>query len=114
MRPHRPENPKEIFDKRVIDALNKDDGPHNGEAGDDKEGWVIDSNVCADGGTVLGFFDESQPQPYDNSRCVWYVDDPYVERPLVKTEESAIGFYALNGRVRFAEKPRRRNGFIRH
>jgi len=28
---------------------------------------------------------------------VWYVDDPHVERPLVKTHDSAVGFYALNG-----------------
>jgi len=28
---------------------------------------------------------------------VWYVDDPHIERPLVKTEDSAVGFYALNG-----------------
>jgi len=43
------------------------------------------------------FFDASQPQPYDNSRRVWYVDDPHIERPLVKTEDSAVGFYAVNG-----------------
>jgi len=47
--------------------------------------------------TILGFFDASQPQPYDNSRRVWYVDDPHVERPLVQTEDSAAGFCALNG-----------------
>ena len=46
---------------------------------------------------MLGFFNASQPQPYDNSRRVWYVGDPHVERPLVKTEDSAVGFYALNG-----------------
>lgn len=28
---------------------------------------------------------------------MWYVDDPHVERQLVKTEDSAVGFYALNG-----------------
>lgn len=28
---------------------------------------------------------------------MWYVDDPHIERPLVKTEDSAVGFYALNG-----------------
>ena len=96
-RPHRPENPEEILDERVGDALDEDDSPHNKQEGDDEEGWVVDDDVCTDGGTVLGFFDASQPQPYDNSRRVWYVDDPHVERPLVKTEDSAVGFYALNG-----------------
>jgi hypothetical protein len=54
---------------------------------------------------VIGFFDASKPQPYDNSRRVWYVDDPHVGRPLVKTHDSAVGFYALNGEscVRFTE-----------
>ncbi|CCC41343.1 IS630-like element ISHwa7 family transposase [Haloquadratum walsbyi] len=96
-RPYRPENPEEILDERVGDALDEDETPHNREEGDDEEGWTVDDDVCTDGGTVLGFFDASQPQPYDNSRRVWYVDDPHVERPLVKTEESAVGFYALNG-----------------
>jgi hypothetical protein len=96
-RPTRPENPEEVLDERVADALNEDDSPHNKREGDDDEGWVVDDDVCTDGGTVLGFFDASQPQPYDNSRRVWYVDDPHVERPLVKTEDSAVGFYALNG-----------------
>ena len=96
-RPWRPENPKEILEERVDDALDEGDQPHNKREEDDDEGWVINDDVCTDGGTVLGFFDASQPQPYDNSRRVWYVDDPHIERPLVKTEDSAVGFYALNG-----------------
>lgn len=32
-----------------------------------------------------------------SSRRVWDVDDPRVEQPLVKTEDSAVGCYALNG-----------------
>ena len=46
---------------------------------------------------MIGFFDALKPQPYDNSRRVWYVDDPHVERSLIKTHDSAVGFYALNG-----------------
>lgn len=88
-RPHRSDNPNEILDE--------DDQPHNKRDGDDEDGWVVDDDVCTDGGTTVGFFDASQPQPYDNSRRVWYVDDPHVERPLVKTEDSAVEFYALNG-----------------
>jgi transposase len=98
-RPTRPENPEEILDERGGAELDEDsdDEPHNKREGDDEDGWVIDEDLCTDGGTVVGFFDASQPQPYDNSRRVWYVDDPHVERPLVKTEDSAVGFYALNG-----------------
>jgi transposase len=96
-RPYQPENPDEILEERVDDALDEDEEPHNKRADDDEEGWVVDEDVCTDGGTVIGFFDASHPQPYDNSRRVWYVDDPHVERPLVKTEDSAVGFYALNG-----------------
>jgi transposase len=96
-RPHRPENPEVILEERVDDALDEDERPHNRQEGDDDEGWTVDDDVCTDGGTVIGFFDASKPQPYDNSRRVWYVDDPHIERPLVKTEDSAVGFYALNG-----------------
>ena len=96
-RPNRPENPDEILEERVEDALDEDDQPHNKNEGEDDDGWVVDEDVCTDGGTVLGFFDASKPQPYDNSRRVWYVDDPHIERPLVKTHDSAVGFYALNG-----------------
>jgi len=98
-RPNRPENPEALLDERVGDALDEaaDEEPHNKREGDDEDGWVVDEDICTDGGTVIGFFDASQPQPYDNSRRVWYVDDPHVERPLVKTDESAVGFYALNG-----------------
>ena len=104
-RPSRPENPDEILEERVDDALDGDDHPHNKREGEDEDGWVVDEDICTDGGTVIGFFDASKPQPYDNSRRVWYVDDPHVERPLVKTHDSAVGFYALNGEscVRFIE-----------
>ncbi len=96
-RPHQPENPDDILEERVDDALDEDDQPHNKRENEDGDGWVVDDNVCTDGGTVLGFFDASKPQPNDNSRRVWYVDDPHIERPLVKTDDSAVGFYALNG-----------------
>lgn len=108
-RSNRPENAEEILGERVEDALdrdsNEDDKPYNKLEDDDEEGWIVDDDVCTDGGVVLGFFDASQPQPYDNSRRVWYVDDPHVERPLVKIDEPAVGFYALNGEslVEFCE-----------
>jgi transposase len=97
-RPHQPENPDEILEERVNDALDEENHPQNKREGEDDDGWVVDDDVCTDGGTVLGFFDASKPQPYDNSRRVWYVDDPHIERPLVKTDDSAVGFYALNGK----------------
>ncbi len=96
-RPHQPENPDEILKERVDDALDEENHPQNKREGEGDDGWVVDDDVCTDGGTVLGFFDASKPQPYDNSRRVWYVDDLHIERPLVKTDDSAVGFYALNG-----------------
>jgi hypothetical protein len=71
-RPSRPENPEEMLDERVDDALDEEpnDEPHNKREGDDEDGWIVDKDVCTDGGTVIGFLGESQPQPYDNSRRV--------------------------------------------
>ncbi len=60
-RPHQPENPDELLEERVDD------------------GWVVEDEFCTDGGTILGFFDASNPRPCDNSRRVWYVDDPHVD-----------------------------------
>jgi len=97
-RPSRPENAEGILGERVDDALAEDmDEPHNKREDDADEGWVVDDDICTDGGTVVGFFDASHPQPYDNSRRMWYVDDPHHERPLVQIFEPAVGFYALNG-----------------
>jgi transposase len=84
-RPSRPENAKEILEERVGDAFDEDtDEPHNKQDGDDEEGWVVDDDICTDGGTVLGFFDTSHPQPWDNSQRLYYVDDPHITRPLVR------------------------------
>ena len=63
------ENPAEILDE-------SDDKPHNKQEGDEEDEWVVDDQICTDGGTVVSFFDASQPQPCENSRRVWYVDDP--------------------------------------
>ena len=63
-RPSKPENADEILDERVGDAFDEnDDEPHNKREGDDEEGWVVDDDICTDGGTVFGFFDTSHPQP---------------------------------------------------
>jgi transposase len=98
-RPDRPDDAEEILDERVGDALDEEpaDEPHNKREGDDEEGWVVDDDVCTDGGTVLGFFDVSHPQPYDNSQRLYSVDDPHIDRPLVQISKPAVGFYALNG-----------------
>ena len=100
-RPSRPDNAEEIIDERVDDALDEDETgnaePHNKREGDEEGGWELDDDISTDGGTVVGFFDASHPQPWDNSRRVWYVDDPHIERPLVRLDEPAVGFYALNG-----------------
>ncbi|ELY86130.1 IS630 family transposase [Natrialba taiwanensis] len=99
-RPSKPENADEILEERVDDAFDEDgpDEPHNKQDDDDaEEGWVVDDDICTDGGTVLGFFDASHPQPWDNSQRLYYVDDPHITRPLVRHDEPTVGFYALNG-----------------
>ena len=98
-RPSRPDDAEDILDERVADALDEADTnePHNKREGDEEEGWVVDDDICTDGGTVMGFFDASHPQPWDNSHRLWYVDDPHIERPLVNLHEPAVGFYALDG-----------------
>jgi transposase len=60
-RPHRPDNPEEILEECVDDALDEDEQPHNKQEREDEKGWVVDDDVCTDGGTVLGFFDASEP-----------------------------------------------------
>ena len=65
--------------------------------GDDEEGWVVNNDICTDVGTVLGFFDTFQPQPWDNSQQLYYVDDPHIAQPLVCHDEPTVGFCALNG-----------------
>jgi len=97
-RPSRPDNAEEILDERVDDTLVEETyEPHNKRENDDHEGWVVDDDICTDGGTVVGFFDASHPQPYCNSLRMWYVDDLHHERPLVQIFEPAVGFCALNG-----------------
>ena len=98
-RPSRPDDAEDILDERLDQALAEDQGeePHNKEEGDEDGGWTVDDDVCTDGGTVVGFFDASHPQPWDNSHRMWYVDDPHIDRPLVRIDEPAVGFYALNG-----------------
>ena len=97
-RPSQPENAEEILEERVRDAFDEaTDEPHNKQEGDDEEGWVVEDNICTDGGTVLEFFDTSHPQPWDNSQRLYYVDDPHITRPLVRHDEPTVGFYALNG-----------------
>ena len=97
-RPSRPDNAEEILDERVADAFDEEQAdPHNKRAGDDEEGWVVDEDICTDGGTVIGFLDASHPQPWDNSQRLYTVDDPHITRPLVKLNEPAVGFYALTG-----------------
>jgi hypothetical protein len=66
-RPSRPENAEEILDERVEDAFDEEsDEPHNKREGDNQEGWVVDDEIRTDGGTMVGFFDTSHPQPWDN------------------------------------------------
>ena len=55
-RPSRPESAEEILEERVGDAFDEDSAePHNKHDSDEEEGWVVEDNICTDGGTVLGF-----------------------------------------------------------
>ena len=89
-----------ILDERVGDAFAEDttDDPHNTRPEDDSdEEWTVDDDVRTDGGTTVGFFDISHPQPWDNSQRLYTVTEPTITRPLVKIDTPAAGFYALNG-----------------
>ncbi|RKS75847.1 transposase [Haloarcula quadrata] len=99
-RPKRPENAEEILDERVRYAFDEEalEQPHNKREDDaDDEDWDRDENIRTDGGTVVGFFDISHPQPWDNFQRMYTVDEPHIERKLVKIDTPAAGFYALNG-----------------
>jgi transposase len=98
-RPDRPENAEEILDERVEYAFDEDgDEPHNKHESDEEdEDWNRGEDIRTDGGTVVGFFDISHPQPWDNSQRLYTVDEPHITRPLVKIDTPAAGFYALNG-----------------
>lgn len=81
-RASRPDNAEEILDERVLDVFDENTKePHNKREGDDPEGWVVDADICTDGGTVIGFLDTSHPQPWDNSQRLYTVDDPQITRP---------------------------------
>jgi len=100
-RPDRPDNAEEILDERVGDAFAEDetDEPHNKQPEDDSdEAWSVDDDVWTDGGTTVGFFDISHPQPWDNSQRLYTVNEPTITRQLVKIDTPAAGFYALNGK----------------
>lgn len=99
-RPDRPENAEEILDERVKYAFDEEalEQPHNKREDDtDNDDWSRDEDIRTDGGTVVGFFDISHPQPWDNSQRLYTVDEPHIERKLVKIDTPAAGFYALNG-----------------
>ncbi|QIO25069.1 hypothetical protein G9465_22565 (plasmid) [Haloarcula sp. JP-L23] len=53
--------------------LDEDSDDENHDKREDvaEDGWIVDEDVCTDGGTDVGFCDVSQPQPYDNSRRFW-------------------------------------------
>ena len=99
-RPDRPDNAEEILDECVGDAFAEDttDDPHNKQPEDDSdEEWTVDDDVRTDGGTTVGFFDISHPQPWDNSQRLYTVTEPTITRPLMKIDTPAAGFYALTG-----------------
>jgi transposase len=59
----------------------------------------------------LASFDAAWPQPTDNSRRTWSVEDPHLERQLLRVDCPGVGFYALNGEsvITFPEKQTKEN-----
>ena len=81
-----------MLDERVADAFDEGNSadPHNKRPEDDEQEWTVDEDVRTDGGTVVGFFDISHPQPWDNSQRLYTVSEPTITRPLVKIERSSV------------------------
>jgi transposase len=56
------------------------------------------TNNTGDEPLVLGFFDASWPQPFENSQRMWSYDRTVaLDKPLVTVPWKTIGFYALLG-----------------
>jgi transposase len=90
MDPRSPDNADEILAERLGEALGEKDAE---EQEDDP--------------VVLGFFDESWPQPFDNSQRMWSSDRTVtIEKPLVTAPWRSFGFYALTGKstISFGER----------
>ncbi len=96
-----PENADQILDERVSDPFAEDetDEPHNKhpEATVMRNGRLTTIFGRTDGGTSIGFFDISHPQPWDNSQQLYTESEPTIILLLVKIDTPAAGFYALNG-----------------
>jgi len=78
MDPRQSPDAEEIFRERFERALAKDDG---------------------DEPLVLGFFDVSWPQPFENSQRMWSYDRTVeIDKPMVAVPWKTLGFYALIGK----------------
>lgn len=113
--PSRSEDAEEALDECVDDAFDKGgtNNPQNKCEGDDKEGWVVDDDVCTDGALSWGFVAAPHLRPWDNSHRLWYIDDPHIERLLVTLYEPAVGFYTPTGTVWQAfQKTRQKNASV--
>ncbi|TMT87008.1 IS630 family transposase [Haloterrigena sp. H1] len=78
MDPRQSPDAEEDFRERLGEALTKDNG---------------------DEPLVLGFFDASWPQPFENSQRLWSYDRTVeIDKPLVAVPWKTLGFYALLGK----------------
>lgn len=89
--PERPDDAEDQLQERLHDAIDDldDDGPR------------------PDGGYVVGFLDESWPQPTENRQRVWADSSPVIRKqtPTPNLDDATFGFYALNGESTAACKP---------
>jgi len=77
MDPRQSPDAEEVFRERLGEALAKDTG---------------------DEPLVLGFFDISWPQPFENSQRMWSYDRTVeIKKPMVAVRWKTLGFYALLG-----------------
>jgi len=77
MDPRQPPDAEEVFRERLEEALAK---------GNDEEPLV------------LGFFDISWPQPFENSQRMWSYDRTVeIKKPMVAVPWKTLGFYAIIG-----------------
>lgn len=90
--PDRPENAEELLDERLQAAIEELDE---------------ETDARPDGGYVVGFLDESWPNPTDYRQRLWGFDTVTIskETPVENVDQPVFGFYALNGESVAAVKP---------
>jgi hypothetical protein len=89
MDPRQPADAEEQLFERLHAALEEEED----DTDDDHPAHPVSS-----GPLVLGFFDSSWPQPFENSQRMWSYDRTVeLDKPMLAVRWKSIGFYALVG-----------------